>query len=123
MTGEEFDAIVAPIRNLIAKKGEDYNHAVKLQEYFPFGQKSYVQMCYMKAMRMRSLVQQNTTPNFDSMKDTVQDEIAYAVFFLAFLEAEEQRAKVQTQVTSATLPVASPRTYTTIQEVYQQAQT
>ena len=28
MTGEEFDAIVAPARELIAKKGEDYRAGV-----------------------------------------------------------------------------------------------
>ena len=86
MTGEEFDKITAPVRDLIAAKAADYNHAVKLEEYFPFHDRSYVQMCYMKAMRMRSLVQQDRKPNFDSIKDTAQDLLAYTVFYLDYLE-------------------------------------
>ena len=91
MTGDDFDRIVAPVRALIAKKGEDYNHAVKLEEYFPFGDKSHVQMCYMKAMRMRSLVQQDRQPNFDSVLDTAQDLLAYTVFYLEFLEKKNAK--------------------------------
>lgn len=86
MTGEEFDKTVAPIRALIAKKGQDYNHAVKLEEYFPFGDRSHVQMIYVKAMRLRSLVQQDRQPNFDSVLDTAQDLLAYTAFYLDFLE-------------------------------------
>lgn len=86
MTPEEFDKVVAPVRALIIKKGQDYNSNVKLEEYFPFGDRSHVQMCYMKAMRLRSLVQQDRTPNFDSVLDTAQDLLAYTVFYLAFLE-------------------------------------
>lgn len=86
MTGEEFDKTVAPIRALIAKKGQDYNHAVKLEEYFPFGDRSHVQMIYVKAMRLRSLVQQDRQPNFDSVLDTAQDLLAYTAYYLDFLE-------------------------------------
>lgn len=86
MTGDDFDRTVAPIRALIAKKGQDYNHAVQLEEYFPFNDRSYVQMCYMKAMRLRSLVQQDRQPNFDSVLDTAQDLLAYTVFYLDYLE-------------------------------------
>ena len=91
MTGEEFDKAVSPIRALIAKKGEDYNHAVKLEEYFPFQDKSHVQMVYMKAMRLRSLVQQDRQPNFDSVLDTAQDLLAYTAFYLQFLEKKHAK--------------------------------
>lgn len=82
MTGEEFDRHVAPVRELIAKKGQDYNTGVQLADYFPFGRKSYVQMIHMKSTRLRSLVEQSTAPNFDSIKDTLQDLLAYTVFML-----------------------------------------
>jgi len=86
MNGQEFDKIVAPIRELIAKKGADYNTKVKLRDYFPFGDVSYVQMIHLKATRLRSLIEKGSTPNFDSVKDTLQDLIAYTTFYLHWLE-------------------------------------
>ena len=86
MNGQEFDKIVAPIRELIAKKGEDYNTKVKLGDYFPFGDVSYVQMIHLKATRLRSLIEKEGKPNFDSVKDTLQDLIAYTTFYLHWLE-------------------------------------
>lgn len=94
MTGEEFDKVVAPVRELIAKKGEDYNNTVALSEYFPFGHISYVQMEHMKILRARALVQQpaDRKPNFEGLKDTLQDLLAYTVFHLHFLEQEAKYA-------------------------------
>lgn len=86
MTGDDFDKLVAPIRELIAKKGEDYNSSVSLEQYFPFGDKSYIQMIHMKALRLVSLAEIEE-PNFESAFDTVQDAIAYCVFYLAYLKA------------------------------------
>lgn len=95
MNGQEFDKIVAPIRELIAKKGEDYNTKVKLGDYFPFGDVSYVQMIHLKATRLRSLIEKEGKPNFDSVKDTLQDLIAYTTFYLHWLElAATQDLKV-----------------------------
>ena len=94
MTPEEFDKVVAPIRALIIRKGQDYNSNVKLEEYFPFGDRSHVQMVYMKAMRLRSLVQQDRMPNFDSVLDTAQDLLAYTVFYLAYLEKKNATPKI-----------------------------
>lgn len=82
MTGEEFDRHVAPVRELIAKKGQDYNTGVQLADYFPFGRVSYVQMIHMKSTRLRSLIEGRKEPNFDSIKDTLQDLLAYTVFML-----------------------------------------
>ena len=84
MTGDEFDRHVAPVRELIAKKGQDYNTGVQLADYFPFGRVSYVQMIHLKATRLRSLIEATKGPNFDSVQDTLQDLLAYTVFMLAY---------------------------------------
>jgi hypothetical protein len=89
MNGQDFDKVVAPIRELIAKKGQDYNTKVQLTDYFPFGAVSYVQMIHLKSTRLRSLIEQKGPPNFDSIKDTLQDLIAYTTFYLHWLELEE----------------------------------
>lgn len=88
MNGPDFDKVVAPIRELIARKGEDYNTQVKLGDYFPFGDVSYIQMIHLKATRLRSLIEKEGPPNFDSIKDTLQDLIAYTTFYLHWLELQ-----------------------------------
>lgn len=108
MNGQDFDKVVAPIRELIAKKGQDYNTKVQLGDYFPFGAVSYVQMIHLKSTRLRSLVEQKGQPNFDSIKDTLQDLIAYTTFYLHWLELEELK---KLQVHSA---VAPQRTFPSI---------
>lgn len=124
MTGEEFDKVVSPVRELIAKKGEDYNNTVALPEYFPFGHISYVQMEYMKTLRARALVQQpaGRKPNFEGLKDTLQDLLAYTVFHLHFLEQEEakQHAAEPKQVAwpSMQLPAARHAVQAAIHESY-----
>lgn len=112
MNGQEFDKIVAPIRELIAKKGEDYNTKVKLGDYFPFGDVSYVQMIHLKATRLRSLIEKEGKPNFDSVKDTLQDLIAYTTFYLHWLELTAKPNEVKhdpvMDMLNRTNPAASP---------------
>jgi hypothetical protein len=80
--------LIDPAIKMVAKKGEDYNTGPKLEDYFPFGDKSYIQMIHLKALRLVSLAD-NPTPNFEGKKDTVYDLLNYCAFYLAFLEAEE----------------------------------
>ena len=44
-------------------------------------------MLHMKVLRMRSLLDKGSAPNFDSMLDSVYDLLNYTVFYLAYLEA------------------------------------
>lgn len=69
----------------VVKKHEDYNSLVKLEQYFPFGDKSYVQMLHVKTLRLVSLAD-NPKPNFESAKDSVLDLINYSVFYLDYME-------------------------------------
>lgn len=71
---------------LVAKKDQDYNSKVKLEEYFPFGDISYVQMMHVKLLRIRNLLESGQAPNYEGIKDSVYDLINYAVFYLEHME-------------------------------------
>lgn len=86
MDRTKYELLVTPAMNLVVKKHEDYNTGVELHDYFPFGDKSYVQMLHVKTLRLRSLV--DRPANFESVKDTLYDLINYSVFYLDFLEGE-----------------------------------
>ena len=84
-----FLELIEPAVKLVASKGEDYNaNAIQLAEYFPFKDKSYQQMLHMKVLRMRSLLDKGSAPNFDSMLDSLYDLINYSVFYLEYLESQ-----------------------------------
>ena len=84
----KFLQLIEPAIKLVDRKGEDYNvGSIQLHEYFPFKDKSYQQMLHMKVLRMRSLLDKGSTPNFDSMLDSLYDLINYSVFYLEYLES------------------------------------
>lgn len=90
MKDKQYDALVKQAKDLVVKKAQDYQGgSVGLHDYFPFGDQSYVQMLYVKAMRLRSLVEGTRSPNFESTKDSVLDLINYAIFYLEYLEEQE----------------------------------
>ena len=79
-------ATIEPAIGLATRKAEDYqSSAVALEAYFPFKDKSYIQMLHVKTMRLISLAD-NPKPNFESAHDNVLDLINYAVFYLAYLQ-------------------------------------
>jgi len=88
MQSDEYLKLIRPALEIVAKKAEDYNAGPTLEQYFPFGEVSYVQMIHLKALRLVSLVDQQT-PNFEGTQDTVLDLINYCVFFLAYLETRK----------------------------------
>lgn len=84
--------LIDPAVVLVIRKHKDYNSGGDdLHGYFPFGDKSYVQMLHTKARRLVSLAQQDSTPNFESVQDTVLDLINYAVFYLEYMEANHAK--------------------------------
>lgn len=79
------------IAKLRAKKGNDYNSSIQLTDYFPFGHQSYVQMIYLKALRLVSLtelISSGKTPNFEGLEDTVLDLLNYATFYAEWLKRQ-----------------------------------
>ena len=94
MDSRKYDSLIAKAKSLVVNKAKDYQGSgVKLQDYFPFGDKSYVQMMHVKTLRLRSLVDKEDEPNFESVKDSVLDLINYSVFYLQHLEEVEAANK------------------------------
>jgi hypothetical protein len=100
MTEEEFLAVVKPVAELVGKKSQDYGTAleevegwiIRMDEYFPFEHRSYVQMIWTKALRLLSLTKTGQTrkPNFEGIEDTVNDMIAYLVFYRDYLNRKKK---------------------------------
>lgn len=79
-------AIVAACR-ICAKKAGDYQRAVKRDDYFPFGLKSYVHEIFKKALRLKSLAAVEGDPLNESVMDTALDTINYCRFLADRLAA------------------------------------
>lgn len=73
--------VLAELATLRDRKSADYNeHGVELEDYFPFGFISYVQMIWVKVLRIRSLVNEDGLN--ESVQDSLRDLINYAIFAL-----------------------------------------
>tara|TARA_R110002012_G_scaffold5387_1_gene24569 strand:+ start:385 stop:1032 length:648 start_codon:yes stop_codon:yes gene_type:complete len=71
------------------KKKSDYQKdEITLEEYFPFGLLSYVQMIHIKSTRLRSLAQSNNPVN-ESIEDTLLDMLNYVDFTYNFVVGDE----------------------------------
>jgi hypothetical protein len=96
MTKEEFMKTAEVVANLVGKKHQDYQAGqASLEDYFAFHHYSYVQMLWVKMLRLLSLTRKRETgvePVFEGIKDTCIDLIAYGVFYLAFLLKYETRS-------------------------------
>lgn len=85
---DPFMRALALLASVHLRKHADYNaHGISLEEYFPFGRVSYVQMCWVKVLRMRSLAESESILN-EPFKDSIIDLASYAIFALM---AEERR--------------------------------
>lgn len=93
MNGKRFLELMGPIAVLIEAKDKDYNSAVPLDSYFPFGHRSYVQMLHTKINRLVSLVETGQTPKFESIEDTIRDNIAYSAFYLDWLQRKTEHIR------------------------------
>ena len=85
MNRQQYLDLITPAVDLVAKKSEDYNTGMRRQQYFPFQDRSYIQMIYVKALRLVALAE-NPTPNFESTQDTLYDLLNYTVFYLDYLK-------------------------------------
>ena len=94
MNRQRFTELLQENINLMEKKHEDYGSNKEgdtpLEDYFPFGDKSYVQMLHMKVLRLKSLIEGSREPNHEKVIDTVRDLINYAVFYLDFLDPDTE---------------------------------
>lgn len=78
--------ILQDAANLKKQKSEDYQGGKwEEEDYFPFGDISYMHMIHTKYLRMRSIME-NDNPNFESLEDTLIDMINYCAMYCAYLE-------------------------------------
>ena len=70
--------------DLLERKGRDYNGSgVNRDDYYLYGRKSLMTMIHTKYLRLRSLVEQDTsTPNFESVQDTLKDLANYSAIWV-----------------------------------------
>jgi hypothetical protein len=94
MNSDRFRDLVQPSLELMLTKHEDYGSnkegSVPLEDYFPFGDKSYVQMLHVKTQRLRALVDTPREPNHEKIIDTVRDLLNYTVFYLDYLTPKDE---------------------------------
>jgi len=88
MDKSRFLELCTPVAELVERKGTDYQNKITLEQYFPFEEKSYIHMLNTKVLRLISLASKQGAPAFESTKDSVHDLVAYAIFFLEFLEKQ-----------------------------------
>lgn len=69
-------------------KDHDYNSKSNLDDYFPFGLTSYIQMIYIKALRMVNIAKQNNIKN-ESMEDSLVDLVNYASFMFNKMKEDQ----------------------------------
>lgn len=91
MNKARFFELVNPVAELLEAKHHDYDAGgVKLEDYFPFNDQSYVQMIHVKTLRLVSLLSSGNYPKHEAIRDTLEDMINYAVFYLDYLDNEER---------------------------------
>jgi hypothetical protein len=79
----EIRKVFKDMTNLLMRKGGDYNNLGSMVEQFPFGDKSWATLLWIKSRRLCSVLM-STTPNFESVDDTIIDLANYAVAYLAW---------------------------------------
>lgn len=67
-------------------KGRDYNDGVALRDYFPFGHQSYIQMMWLKVLRLISLTKSSSIPKHESIEDTILDLLNYASYYYEWIQ-------------------------------------
>ena len=79
--------ILKEAAELKEKKSKDYQGGKWTEEdYFPFGETSYVHMIHTKYLRMRNIVEGKQETNFEALEDTLIDMAVYCAMFAAYLE-------------------------------------
>ena len=79
--------------DLKERKSQDYQGSQFTEDdYFPFGDKSFIHMIHTKYLRMRSVVEQKGEVNYESLSDTLIDMIAYCSMYAAWIEREEAKS-------------------------------
>ena len=72
------------------RKSKDYQGGMWTEEdYFPFGDTSYLHMIHTKYLRIRSVAESSKT-NFESLEDSLIDMINYCAMYAAYIENKKE---------------------------------
>lgn len=85
MTKESIEKIFNGMSDLLVKKNRDYKGAS-----FDLGMTGNMVHLWDKVTRLRNLVENKETPNFEGIEDTLKDIIGYSVIGLHILEEEKE---------------------------------
>jgi hypothetical protein len=83
MTEQQIKKITDEVTAILLKKNADYGSAS-----FDLGLNGNMVHLWDKVRRYRSLVENKSNPNFESVEDTLKDIIGYAIIGLIILEQE-----------------------------------
>jgi len=85
MTTESRDGaaeILEECARLLERKGRDYNGGgIVRDDYYIYGRKSLMTIVHGKYLRLRSLIDQEGAPNFESIDDTLRDLANYCAIW------------------------------------------
>ena len=71
------------------KKEDDYQgQSFSRDDYFLYGFQSYIQMLWIKMLRIRALSENKKEPNNESIRDSLLDMINYASFLIEAIDGE-----------------------------------
>lgn len=84
MTTQQIKKITDEVTAILLKKNADYGSAS-----FDLGLNGNMVHLWDKVRRYRSLVENKSNPNFESVEDTLKDIIGYAIIGLIILEQEK----------------------------------
>lgn len=72
------------------RKSKDYQGSQFTEEdYFPFGDLSFLHMIHTKYLRIRSVAEQEST-NFESLEDSLIDMINYCAMYAAWCKNNKE---------------------------------
>ena len=89
MNEESIKAITDEVTGTLLKKNADYGGAS-----FDLGLNGNMVHLWDKIKRYRNMVETGSDPNFESLKDTLEDIIGYAIIGLHILEDETIKDKI-----------------------------
>lgn len=85
MTKESIDKIFNGMSELLVKKNQDYKGAS-----FDLGMNGNMVHLWDKVTRLRNMVENKESPNFEGIEDTLKDIIGYSVIGLHILNEERE---------------------------------
>ena len=85
---KHFELILQYVKDMLQRKGEQYNALTTFNENMPFGDKSFATLVWIKAHRAASLTEGQRTPvGDDALDDVLLDLIVYTMTWMAYRRA------------------------------------